>query len=108
MTNRIVFTRRAARELEGAADWWAAHRSPSQAARWYAGFSEALASLSRNPERCPLASENGRFPYEIREMYYGLGSRPTHRAVFTIREDIVLVLTVRHAAQAELTEADLP
>ena len=108
MTTRVVFTHRAERELQVAADWWAAHRSPSQAARWYAGFSEALASLSRNPERCPLASENGRFSYEIRELHYGLGPRPTHRAVFTIRDDMVLVLTIRHAAQADLTETDLP
>jgi plasmid stabilization system protein ParE len=76
--------------------------------RWYAGFSDAIRSLTENPERCPLAPENGRFPYEIRELHYGLGSRPTHRAVFTIRPDMVLVLTIRHAAQAELTEEDLP
>lgn len=108
MTYRVVFARSADRELQGAADWWAAHRSPNQAERWYSGFSEALASLSRNPERCPLAAENGRFPYEIREMYYGLGTRPTHRAVFTIRGDIALVLSIRHAAQEDLKEGDLP
>jgi plasmid stabilization system protein ParE len=108
MTIRVVLTRRAESELEGAADWWAAYRSPSQAARWYAGFSDALASLSQKPERCPFAPENGRFPYEIRELYYGLGSRPTHRAVFTIRREMVLVLTIRHAAQTDLREEDLP
>ena len=75
--------------------------------RWYAGFSEAIAGLAENPERCPLAPENGRFPYEIREQHYGLGLRPTHRAVFTIRPDIVLVLTIRHVAQADLAEGDL-
>lgn len=107
MTHRVVLTHRADRELEDAADWWAAHRSPDQAARWYAGFSDAIASLAENPQRCPLAPENGLFPYEIRELHYGLGSRPTHRAVFTIRPDMVLVLTIRHAAQAELTEEDL-
>jgi plasmid stabilization system protein ParE len=80
---------------------------PQQAARWYAGFSDAIAALAQNPERCPLAPENGCFPYEIRELHYGLGSRPTHRAVFTVRPDMVLVLTIRHAAQADLTEADL-
>lgn len=108
MTSRVVFTRRAERELEEAADWWATHRSPAQAVRWYDAFSEALASLSRNPERCPLASENGRFSYEIRELYFGLGSRTTHRAVFTIRGNMVLILTVRHVAQADLEESDLP
>ena len=108
MTHRVVLTHRADRELEDAADWWAKHRSTEQAARWYEGFSDAIRSLEENPERCPVAPENGRFPYEIREMHYGLGSRPTHRAVFTIRPDMVLVLTIRHAAQAELTEDDLP
>ena len=108
MTLHVVLTRRAERELEDATDWWAEHRSPDQAARWYAGFSEAIAALAEHPDRYPLAPENGRFPYEMRELHYGLGSHPTHRAVFTIRPDMVLVLTIRHASQAELTGEDLP
>ncbi len=108
MTYHVNLTHRAGRELEGAADWWAAHRSANQAADWYAGFSASIESLAEDPERCPLAPEDGRFPYEIRDLHYGLGSRPTHRAVFTIRGDMVLVLTIRHAAQADLSEGDLP
>jgi plasmid stabilization system protein ParE len=108
MTHHVVLTRRAECELEDAAAWWAENRSPDQAARWYAGFSEAIASLEREPHGCPLAPENGSFPYEIRELHYGLGSRLTHRAVFTIRPDMVLVLAIRHVAQAELTQEDLP
>ena len=107
MTHRVVLTTQADCQLEHAAAWWAEHRSPGQAARWYAGFSEAIAALAQHPERCPLAPENGHFRYEIRELHYGLGSRPTHRAVFTIRPDMVLVLSIRHAAQADLTEGDL-
>jgi hypothetical protein len=56
----------------------------------------------------PVAAENGCFPYQIRELHFGLGARPTHRAVFTIRPDIVLVLTIRHAAQSDLAAEDLP
>lgn len=108
MTYRVVFTSRAEREIEDAAKWWAKHRSRDWAARWYAGFSDAIASLAENPERFPLAPENGRLPYEIRELHYGLGSRPTHRAVFSIRPDMVLVLTIRHVAQADLSATDLP
>ena len=108
MSYRVVLTDRADRELESSAEWWSQNRSPDQAARWYARFSDAIASLRESPERCPLAPENGLFPFEIRELHYGLGSRPTHRAVFTVRPDMVLVLTIRHAAHATLTENDLP
>jgi plasmid stabilization system protein ParE len=82
--------------------------APRQAARWYAGFSAAIDSLAENPDRCPLARENDLFPYELRELHDGLGSRPTHRAVFTIRPDAVVILTIRHAAQKDLTPDDLP
>jgi plasmid stabilization system protein ParE len=108
MIHRAGMSRRADREIEAAADWWAEHGSPAQAARWYAGFSAAIDSLAENPERCLLARENGLVPFEIRELHHELGPRPTHRAVFTIRPDAVLILTIRHAAQADLTEDDLP
>jgi plasmid stabilization system protein ParE len=103
MTYRVAYTQRALDEMEAAADWWTQHRSPQQAARWYSGFSEAILSLQEFPERCPFAREHRKFSYEIREMHFGLGSRPSHRAVFTIRPDIVVILTIRHAAQEELT-----
>lgn len=44
MTYHVVFTEQASRELEQAADWWAEHRSLDQVARWYAGFSVAIAA----------------------------------------------------------------
>jgi hypothetical protein len=39
-------------------------------------------------------------------LHFGLGSRPTHRAVFTIVNETVVVLTVRHAAQDRLQQSD--
>jgi len=42
---------------------------------------EALAEFS---ERNRLSAENGEFPYVIRDKMVGLGSRRSHRAVFTI------------------------
>jgi hypothetical protein len=56
-------------------------------------------SLADNPDRFGLADENGRFPYEVRQLNFGLGSRPTHRLVFVIRPHDVVVLRVRHLAQ---------
>ena len=41
--------------------------------------------------------------FEIREMLFGVGRRKTHRAVFRIRKDRVVVYAIRHLAQDALT-----
>jgi hypothetical protein len=58
-------------------------------------------------ERHPLAPENAEFPFDIREKPVGLGSRPSYRAVFTIQENVVLVLTVQRGAQDALRPEDI-
>ena len=107
MTFEVIFTARAARELEQAAHWWAEHRSAAQAHGWYDGFFKRLVALEHNPERYPLARENGRFPYQLRQLAFGLRRRLTHRAVFTIREDRVVILAVRHAAQDDVSAEEI-
>jgi plasmid stabilization system protein ParE len=107
MKYRVVLTEQASRELERAAEWWAEHRDRQQAADWYSGFSERIWKLEENPESWPLADENDDFHYEIRELHFGLSSRSTHRAVYTIVGDIVLVLTIRHGAQDRISRADI-
>lgn len=103
----VVTTERAAQEIENAAAWWARERSIEQADRWYQGIRLAIASLADSPERWALADENGSFRYELRELHYGLGSHPTHRVLFTILKETVVVLTVRHAAQRPIDPSDL-
>jgi plasmid stabilization system protein ParE len=107
MTYKVRLTGKAERQLKDAAQWWAEHRSREQAERWYDGFLRALRSLAHNPQRCPLARENTSVPIEIRELHYGLGRRPTHRAIFAIRPDSVVVYSIRHNAQADLTADEL-
>ena len=106
MTYRVVISEPAEQELEAAVRWWAKNRSQEQALRWYDGFLEAMRSLAQNPHRCPRAREDHLFSAEIREFHYGLSARATHRAVFTLLHDVVLVLTIRHVAQADLTADD--
>jgi plasmid stabilization system protein ParE len=107
MTYRVLLTDNARRDLEAACNWWARNRSHSQAQRWYAGFAAAIRSLARNPGKCPPAQESERLPYQLRQLNYGVGRRPTHRAVFVIREETVLVLRVRHLAQDQLSVGDM-
>lgn len=107
MSLRVVITDQAVREMQSAFTWWAEHRSKSQADRWYVGFGKAIANLSENPERHGQSREMGHFAYEIRDLLFGIGRGPTHRAVFTIRGEEVVVLTIRHVAQQDLSSDDI-
>lgn len=72
------------------------------AARWFAGIVEAINSLEQFPRRCPLAPENDYFEEEIRQLLYGRRDN-VYRILFTIQDDTVHVLHVRHGAQRHLT-----
>jgi len=87
VTHEVFVTDKASGQLFEAAQWWADHRSVEQAKRWFDGFVRAIDSLQDNPERCALARENDDLPEKLRELHYGLGSRPTHRAIFVGRLD---------------------
>ena len=89
-----------------AALWWAENRSLDQAVLWIDGFEAALQSLANNPEAWPLAPECDSVHLQIREMTFGLRSRKTHRAIFEVREQEVLVFAVRHLAQDLLSGDD--
>jgi plasmid stabilization system protein ParE len=107
MIYEIVLTLKAQEQLEATHDWWARHRSGEQAASWYNGFADAIVKLAENPQRWPRSTEARAFPYEIRELHFGLHDRPTHRAVFTIRERLIVVLAIRHLAQSAITADDV-
>jgi plasmid stabilization system protein ParE len=87
--------------------WWAIHRSTEQADRWHDVCERAIDSLALKATTCARASENDSFPFELRQLNFGVGRRPTHRVLFTIRPDSVLVLRVQHFAQKTLTIDDV-
>ena len=104
----VVISTQATAELQAAAEWWAENREPAEATRWFVGFDGKIRGLANNAYSWAVADENDDFPYEIRQLNFGLSSRPTHRAVFTIVEpNLVLVLTIRHTAQDRITPDDL-
>lgn len=107
MNHTVIITDPARDQLIASALWWSKNRSAEQAIRWYDGFLDALTTLTDSPNRFGFARENNRLPDEIREFYYGLGSRPTHRAIFRIDGNIVRVLSIRHLAQADLEPDEL-
>ncbi len=107
MMYELVLANRARADILRNAEWWAENHSPDQAIAWFDSIYEQLESLRMIPERFPLAPENGSVEVEIREMPLGVGSRPSYRAVFTIKPLEVQVLTVRRACQDALTTKDI-
>ena len=99
MSLLVVIEPQAKADLRHAVRWWAENRSEEQALRWYDETRVAIEGLGDNPHRCVLAHENPKSTDELRELHFGLGSRPTHRIIFVIDPDAVRVLAVRHAAQ---------
>ena len=106
MTHRVTILPRAKHQLLGQALWWSEHRSAEQALRWLEKFEKRLASLAEQPERCAIARESGVLKIQLRELYFGLRNKSTHRAVFEIRGDEVIVHSVRHLAQRDLLPED--
>ena len=80
---------------------WILKRSPEGAARWWNGLEAAILSLEELPARCPLAPENDAFEEEIRQLFHGK-RQGRYRILFTIREQTVVVLHIRHGARKHL------
>jgi plasmid stabilization system protein ParE len=83
--------------------FWLGNYSPSNARRWLEGLHKEILSLEKSPYRCPLAFENNFFDEEIRQLVYGK-ERNIYRILFTIVDDSVQVLFVRHAAQKPMID----
>lgn len=64
--------------------------------------------LEQFPESHALSRENASFPYEIRDLLFGLGPRPGYRAAFTIHGDVVHILTVQRGTQNIIRPDDIP
>ena len=107
MTFRVILLDQAEADIETHARWWATHHSVEQAAHWFDTVHEQLKSLAHFPESNGLSAENDDFPYVIRDKLVGRGSRRNDRAVFTIQDDAVYVLTVRHSAQDVMQPRDI-
>ena len=97
MTYRVIIQPRAETEADEAFQWLF-DRSPEAAIRWYRGLREAIESLSTEPLRRGLAPENDLFAPEIRQLLYGRRSG-IYRILFTVRGDVVSVLSVHHGAR---------
>ena len=100
MTYTVDVTAQAGAEAEEAY-LWILERAPEAAARWWNGLEAAILSLEEMPARCRLAPENDEFEEESRELLYGKRQH-RYRILFTIREQAVIVLHIRHGAREHI------
>ena len=84
---------------------WLAEREPDAAERWFDSIYDTIGSLEIFPERCPLAPENKFLKTEIREIFHGRRQNK-YRILFTVSENEVHVLHVRHGARLALGETE--
>lgn len=68
--------------------------SPEKATFWNFDIQDAIDSLQNFPFRCPLAPESETFGTAIRHLIFG-----KYRILFTVIDETVFVLRVRHSAQ---------
>jgi plasmid stabilization system protein ParE len=103
----IQYTQRADNDIFEQVDWWARNYSPEQAVSWEAVVRQQIDSLITLPERHAFAPETSKFPFDVRQMLVGPGPRPSFRAVYTVRDSTVVVLTIQSGARDDLRLADL-
>lgn len=108
MKYTVVIDQVAHNDIKRNAEWWAENHSYEQAFQWKTAIYEQLRDLADMPTRHGMAPENSQLSIEIRQMLVGLGKRRTYRAVFTMNDSFVHVLTVRRASQDTIRSHEIP
>lgn len=82
---------------------WLLENAADYADEWLWGISQAVSSLAAFPERCPISPESDAFDVIVRQLLYG--KKPhVYRILYTVAEDKVFILRVRHTRQQRLID----
>ena len=81
---------------------WIREDAPVRAVKWRQGLYEAGERLSSFPERFGMAPESKLVRQEISQFFY-----PPCRILYTVTEDTVHILHVRHAARRFMKREEL-
>ena len=105
MEYRVSLTDRFVLHLQDVGDR-IAEDSPASALRWIEELERQLRRLRQFPEGYAPSRENESHATELRQMLYGKG-RHQYRIIFTIKDDEVIALDLRHGARDTLPPGDL-
>lgn len=104
MTYRVIIQPRAQQDIQQAARFLLDQsKSPATALRWIQNIRTKLDTLKSQPLRCPIDPDSTAYGVETRVLLYGK-KRGTYRILFTVQDDVVRILTIRHAAQQSLLD----
>lgn len=95
MIFRVEVTAEAERDADAILEWLLSQHAGDTGIRWFNALAQAVESLAKFPERCPLAAENPLFQFEVRQLFYGHAPH-IYRILFTIETDTVYILHIRH------------
>ncbi len=80
---------------------WLLENYSEVAEKWLWGISQAVTSLSKFPERCPISPESEAFDIVVRQLIYG--KKPyIYRILFSVRDEKIYILRVRSTKQQSL------
>ncbi len=97
MEYKVVLTERFARHLQEMGDYIAVD-NPRRAITWLEEVGAKVLKPDCFPQSHPYAREDDDYDIELRQLVFGRG-RYKYRVIFTVREDDVVVLDIRHASR---------
>jgi plasmid stabilization system protein ParE len=106
MRYAVQLSARAERDIDEVLAWLFHQGAMSAASGWHGRLLAAIATLEREPQRCPLAPEAGESGIELRELLFGR-RQGVYRILFVVQERAVSIVHVRHAARDTLKPDDL-
>jgi len=101
MVFRVELSDRAQADIAAIYDWLVSQRAGDAGQRWFVAFRDAVNSLSTLPTRCAISPESADSPVEIRQLLYGRKPH-VYRIMFSIQDDVVQILHVRHGRRRPL------
>lgn len=105
MAHAVNITPQAIAEINQIANWYNEQQA-GIGEEWLRRIEGAISSLEENPEKCGLAHESEALNFELRELLYGSGRTKTHRILFRVTDEKVIVLGIRHVAQQDVSPDD--
>jgi plasmid stabilization system protein ParE len=107
MNFRVHQTPQAEADIERLYGSIAKRRGFDVADQWYEVYTKALERVRTMPLSCGIAYENPRFSEEVRCLLFWIHRKRKFRALFVVRDDEVVILTVRAPGERDVSSDDI-